>query len=213
MKHFLNAEMGAPNVLTLDVDQTIVREFLPLCGGAFDEADYCTIHPPWSSDVRWISPRTEAAFERFQSAFDRLGIASHVRPYLDLDKEVRLYSGFLVVRSHCTEPSFHRDWDGANNEAFTMITPITDNATGFGMLYKKATGTTAEYDYRIGEAIILGDHFIHSTRPGSSEEPVVLLSFTFGTDKMAHWAKILRTAGHQSRLIRQPDGEFLVLGT
>jgi hypothetical protein len=211
MKHFLNPDLGAANVLTVDVDPGIVREFLPLSRGLLEEAEFCTIHPPWNSDVRWISPSTAATFEIFQSAFDRLGIASHVRPYVDVEKEVRLYSGFLVVRSHCTEPSFHQDWDNANNEAFTLITPVTGNAAGFGMLYKKITGTTAEYEYKLGEAIILGDHFIHSTKPGSSEEPVVLLSFTFGTDKMVHWDKILRTAGYQSKLIRQPDGEFLIL--
>ena len=61
----MNAEMGAPNVLTVGVDQTIVREFLPLCGGALSEAEYCTIRPPWNSDVRWISPRTAETFEFF----------------------------------------------------------------------------------------------------------------------------------------------------
>ena len=161
--------------------------------------------------LRWISPRTVTKFEIFQAAFERLGVGRHVEPYLDLDKGVRLYSGFLVVRSQCTEPSFHQDWDYTNNEAFTLITPVTDNAAGFGMLYKKGTGRTAEYEYRLGEAIVLGDHFIHSTKPGSSKEPVALLSFTFGTDKMVHWDKILRTAGYQSKLIRQPDGEFLTI--
>jgi hypothetical protein len=79
------------------------------------------------------------------------------------------------------------------------------------MLYKKLNGTIAEYDYTIGEALIFGDHFIHSTKPGASDEPVVLLSFTFGTDKMEHWDKILHTAGYQSNLIRQPDGEFVAI--
>lgn len=211
MKHFINQELGAPNVLKVSVDPEIVREFLPLCEAAPQRTDFYTVHTPWKSDVRWISPNSEASFAIFQSAFDRLGIAAHVEPYVDLENEVRLYSGFLVVRSTCTEPNFHLDWIKTNNEAFTLITPITANASGFGMLYEKLTGAVAEYDYKIGEALILGDHFIHSTKPGSSEEPVVLLSFTFGTDKMEHWDKILQTAGYQSRLIRQPNGTFLDL--
>jgi hypothetical protein len=35
-----------------------------------------------------------------------------------------------------------------------------------------------------------------------------LLSFTFGSDRMAHWEKISRTAGYQSALYRLPDGRF-----
>ena len=211
MKHFINEGLGAANVLKVAVDPHIVREFLPLSGDALEAAGLSTILPPWKSDVRWISANSPASFAIFQSAFDRLGIAAHVEPFVDVEQEVRLYAGFLVVRSNCTEPTFHVDWDKTNNEAFTMITPVTDNAKDFGILYKKLTGTTAEYDYKVGEALIFGDHFIHSTKPGASDEPVVLLSFTFGTDKMEHWDKILHTAGYQSNLIRQPDGEFIEL--
>ena len=60
----------------------------------------------------------------------------------------------------------------------------------------------------MGEAIIFGDNFSHSTKPGRSTKPVILLSFTFGTDKMEHWEKIFRTAGYQSKLVCRPDGEF-----
>jgi len=211
VKHFINEELGAANVLKVGVDPDIVREFLPLCADASERADFSTVRPSWNSDVRWISPNSAAGFAIFQLAFDRLGIAAHVEPYVDIEKAVRLYSGFLVVRSNCTEPYFHTDWAKTNNEAFTLITPVTDNATGFGMLYKTLTSKIAEYDYKVGEALILGDHFIHSTRPGASDQPVVLLSFTFGTDKMEHWHKIIQTAGYQSKLIRQPDGAFFDL--
>jgi len=37
---------------------------------------------------------------------------------------------------------------------------------------------------------------------------VVLLCFTFGTDKMEHWEKIRATAGYRSRMVRRPDGAF-----
>lgn len=211
MKHFLDPELAAPNVLKVAVDHAVVREFHPLARSSRLGAGYATVRPPWESDIRWISASSPEAFERFEDAFRKLGIAAHVAPYLDLEREVRLYAGFLVTRRSCSKPNFHFDWEKTNNEAFTLITPVSDNATGFGLLYRKLNGEVGEYDYTPGEAIIFGDHFIHSTKPGQSDEPVVLLSFTFGTDKMVHWDKIFRTAGYQSRLIRRPDGEFVNL--
>jgi hypothetical protein len=87
---------------------------------------------------------------------------------------------------------------------------IVDEFAGLAADYSDRTryDETAEYAYRRGEAIILGDHFSHSTRPGASPEPVALLSFTFGTDRMEHWDKIALTAGRQSDLFRLPDGRF-----
>jgi hypothetical protein len=91
-----------------------------------------------------------------------------------------------------------------------LLTPITDNSAGFGLLYKSLDGTVHEYDYKVGEAVIMGDGFIHSTRPGKSAEPVVLLSFAFGTDKMVHWKKIAHTVAKQGRMVRLPNGEFQI---
>lgn len=209
MKHFLNPELGAPNVMTVAVDAEIVAEFATVGSPASADEEFAEFRPPWSSDISWISATSPAAFARFENAFRNLGVAAHVAPYLDLDKEVRLYAGFLVVRSECQAPNFHVDWERTDNEAFTLITPVSANTADFGLLYRKLGGDIAEYDYKRGEAIILGDHFVHSTKPGRSDEAVVLLSFTFGTDKMQHWDKILRTAGHQSRLVRRPDGQLI----
>jgi hypothetical protein len=211
VRHFLNESLVAPNVTTVPVDFGIIQELAPLASSTLPKAEFCIARPPWRSDVRWISPRTVDGYRKFESIFERLGVAPHVAQYLDLDREVRVYAGFLVVRSECAEPDFHVDWEQTNNEAFTLITPLSTNTAGFGLLYRKLNGEIGEYDYKPGEAIILGDHFAHSTKPGRSDEPVVLLSFTFGTDKMEHWEKIQRTAGYQSALVRLPDGEFLSL--
>jgi hypothetical protein len=208
MKHFMNHDLMAPNVMRIPVDATIVDEFAPLAREAGAGRGYRRYRPSWSSDIRWISADCPETFEQFDSAFDRLGVANHVETYLDLDKGVRLYAGFLHVRSECSETNFHVDWDKTNNEAFTLITPVTDNSNGFGLLYRQLDGTVAEYEYRRGEALIFGDHFIHSTKPGRSEEPVVLLTFNFGTDKMVHWDKIVRTTGRQTAMLRTPDGEL-----
>ena len=207
MKHFLNHDLLAPNVLTIPVEERIVAEFEDLAQAADPGPNYSVFRPPWSSDIRWISANSAPTFDIFQSAFDRLDIARHVREYLDLQDQVRLYAGFLHTRSTCTEPNFHVDWSLTNNEAFTLLTPICgpEDET---LLYKKLTGEIAVYRYKRGEAIVFGDHFNHSTPPGSSNPPFTLLVFNFGTDKMEHWNKIVRTTGEQCSLIRRPDGEL-----
>jgi hypothetical protein len=205
MSHFLNREMLAPNVMTVSVDPRIVAEF-----AAIDAADpgFAAVSPNWQSDMVWVSAANEETFGVFQCAFDRLALAAHAKPYLDLDRAARLYAGFLVVRSRCAKPDFHVDWVKTGNQAFTAMTPVSGAVPGFGLLYEKLTGDIGDYDYRTGEAIMFGDNFRHSTKPGSSIAPVVLLCFEFGTDKMEYWERISRTVGHQTGLLKRPDGEF-----
>src|SRR4051794_27925841 len=144
MKHFLNHEMLAPNVLTVAVDRAVVNQFADLARTAESDPDYCIFRPPWGSDIRWISAQSSSAFDLFQSAFDRLDVARYVAEFLDLDGEVRLYAGFLHTRSRCTETNFHVDWGLTNNEAFTLLTPV-QGAENQTLLYKKLTGETAQY--------------------------------------------------------------------
>lgn len=207
MKHFLNKEMLAANVMTVEVDATVVARFADL--EQRRSSSLSSVKPDWNSDLEWLSPSTPEAHGVFEAAFEQMGVAEHVRCYLDVDSEVRLYAGFLVIRSRCSEPHFHVDWVKTNNEAFTMLTPVTSAAREFGLLYKKLTGEIGEYEYEPGEAIIFGDHFSHSTRPGFSPDPVVLLCFEFGTDKMEHWDKIYATIGKQAAMLRRPDGDFM----
>ena len=208
MRHFINDELLALNVMTVPVDQAIVAEFEPLTREAFDNARFERVKPPWNSDVQWISGRTEKAFDLFQSAFDRMNIAQWVEPYVDFDNHIRLFGGFLVLRSTCAAPSFHVDWLDGQNNGFTMLTPITDNCDGFGLIYKKLNGETGDYRYRLGEALVVGSNFVHSTAPGRSDRPVALLSFTFGSDKEKHWDSLAATASNQSSLYRRFDGNF-----
>lgn len=207
MKHFYNSAMSAPNVMTFPVNMDIVDEFKD-----FDRVGHASgmarVRPPWQSDIEWLSAASEEEFERFQSAFDRMAIADQARPFLDIDNDVRLYAGFIVIRSRCEAADFHVDWRMTGNEAFTLITPISVHSADFGLLYRTLSLDVAEYRYRRGEAIMFGDHFSHSTKPGAADEPVVLLSFTFGTDKMEHWPKIRFKAQYQSMLMRRPDGTF-----
>lgn len=205
MKHFLDPEWLAPNVMRVAVDPAVAASFADLAR-PFLPQGYHVERPAWESDIRWISAAEEATFERFQAAFDALDVARHVTEYVAVDHAIGLYQGFVVVRSECREASFHLDWEDAGNQAFTLLTPIGRPTPGFGLVFKTLTGETRSYDYREGEALIFGDQFVHSTAPGRSETPTALLSFTFGTDRMADWPAIRKTAGFQGGLVRRPDG-------
>lgn len=198
---------GTAAAWTMRVDAGIAREFLPLARRR-PSRHFSTVRPRWNSDIRWIGPRSPQGYRLFESAFRRLEIARHVEPMLDLDHEPRMYAGFLVTRRRCGSPDFHVDWRDTGGQAFTLMTPASSNASGFGLLYRDDSGAVREYDYRPGEAIFFTDDFVHSTRPGSSDEDVVLLCFTFGTDKMKYWDRIRATSGSQSALMCRPDGKF-----
>ncbi|MEB3333256.1 MAG: hypothetical protein VKI83_12280, partial [Synechococcaceae cyanobacterium] len=210
MHHFHNALLAAPNVLEIDLNLEVIGEFHDLIQRPLSAETFHIASPQWQSNIQWISPNTLECFRFFYHRFLQLGVSDHVKPFLDLEQRCMMYSGFLVARSHCTQADFHLDWIDANNEAFTLITPITANCQGFGLLYQRSDGSVAEYDYKLGKALVFGDSFLHATKPGKSEEPVVLLSFTFGTDKMEHWPAIARTAGSQGNLLRLPNGDFRV---
>ena len=212
MRHFLSREMLAVNVKTFPVDPAIVAEFADPSRLPGRMIGITPKHDKWHSDIEWISADDQEGFSVFESAFERLGIPAQVTEHLDLEREVRLYFGSLVVRSRCTEPYFHCDWRDLSNEAFTCITPVSANAAGFGLLYKKLNGETGDHEYRSGEAILFGDNFSHSTKPGESAEPVVLLNFEFGTDRMDRWPQIYDCMKKQAALLRQPDGSFVRTG-
>jgi hypothetical protein len=212
LRHFINHQLLAPNVLTVPVDMSIIREFEELARTANPGPDYFTL-VPWKdiTDIRWISAASEHAFRKFESAFERLDIARHVRDYLDLEREARFYAGFLHTRSECKELNFHVDWALTNNEGFTFITPLYGYEKQQKLLYKKLTGEIAEYLYKPGEAIIFGDHFVHSAPVGSWDPPFTQLAFNFGTDKMEHWSKLVKTQGKQCPLVQRPDGTFMTV--
>jgi hypothetical protein len=210
VKHFINKELLAPNVLTIPVDFDIVREFTELALSDDPGPNYFTLVPwPEISDIRWISAATPIAFDRFQDAFRRMGVADHVRDYLDLEDDVRFYTGFLHTRRECKEANLHVDWTRTNNEAFTLITPIYGPQSEQKLIYQTMTGELVEYDYKPGEAIVFGDHFTHSSPAGTLKSPLSLLVFNFGTDRMVHWEKLLRTQGRQCPLVQRPDGKFI----
>jgi hypothetical protein len=171
---------------------------------------YAVTSPDWSSDIKWISPNTIDEFKLFDRLFRDLGVADAVREYVDFEKEIRFFAGYFVTRSICEKADFHLDWFDANNEGFTLITPLTSNAGDHGLLYERKDGSIGEYRYEIGQAILFGDHFIHSTKPGKSDAPIVLFSMTFGTDKNEHLEKVSRSIFYAANIVRLPNGHFFV---
>ena len=195
------------DAMLVPVDPGPVAELvarLDLGGGGIGE-----IRPKWNSDLVWLSAANAQQFDLFEQAFEALGVADHVRDRLDLAERPHLYSGFLLRRSRCELPDFHTDWRQCDGQAFTFITAVSDARDGFGLLYRDADGRIASYDYRPDQGIMFGDDFSHSTRPGVSEQPVTLLCFEFGSDKMRYWKQIYSCIAGQSVLVKRPDGKLM----
>lgn len=205
---FFNESLQAKNVVEIDVDRSALSSFQELIKNPFNE-DYYITSPSWKSDIKWISANNSKTHQFFYDHFTKMKIASSVMKYLDLKESPTLYQGFIVQRSKCTKTNFHEDWIHTKNQAFTFMTPITDNSDGFGLLYYDINGQVREYNYKAGKGILFGDKFIHSTKPGHSENPVMLLCFTFGTDKMKYWSSICLTAGYQGGMIQMPNKQWM----
>jgi hypothetical protein len=220
-KHFISAELRAPNVMEVDVAQAplagaarVAHEIQQhgLLTGPVEIAGlrlYAERPRDWGSDIRWLSQVDPQGFAFFQEIFDALGLAAHVEPYVRYDKSVVLYSGFFVARSHCEALHLHTDWIDGDNDGFTFLSPLTENCGEIGLVYRNLLGRETDYRYRLGKGLVFGDHFHHSTGPGKSAEPSVLLCFNFGTDRMENWDKLSQTTAYQGVFHRRPDGEFI----
>jgi hypothetical protein len=221
--HFINREFIAPNVLEIDVDRGVLADLSAVSSLLQARAQVAGMvelenglqlhasHPDWQSDVLWVSQADRAGYDYFEDIFRRLRIAESVAEKIAYDREIVLYSGFFVTRSFCDRPDFHYDWTHANNDAFTFLGPVSDNCGELGLLYKNLRGQESCYDYTPGKGLVFGDFFFHSTAPGRARGVTVLLSFTFGTDRMDNWLEISRTAAAQGVFYRRPDGQFVTL--
>ena len=80
------------------------------------------------------------------------------------------------------------------------------------LLYEVDEWQVAHYRYRPGQAIVLGERFLHTTEPYAKNEHLrVLVSMTFGTDKLEYWKKLENSLKAQSRYYLLPCGH--VTGT
>ncbi len=220
-KHFINPQLLAPNVREVDVSldrlapiialgpeiQKITRqvERLTLPGGLNMEV----LHPTsWNSDLLWIAADDEATYRHFETLFHALGVAEHVADHIAFDREIRLYNAMFVSRSHCREHYWHTDWSGSNNDGFTFLTPVSDNCGDIDLDYRDIRNEIRTYRYRKGKGIMFADFFNHSTAPGQSDKPAVLLALQFGTDRMEQWGEML-SGNYQGGFHCRPDGVFV----
>jgi len=159
----------------------------------------------------WVSNNDWDSYGEFKTVFEAMAIAPAVEPLVDHRDGITLYSGFFVVGHHADNVNWHLDYaEGAN--AYTLIAPLFPLDPGHGNLLFRddESGEVHTYPYRLGEAIILGDRFPHSTEPyARTGETRVLLSMTFGTDKLEYWDTLRQTIGGQSKFLILPCGHRL----
>jgi hypothetical protein len=155
----------------------------------------------------WVSSDNFATYEVFTRFFRALDIVHDIKNLIDFHREVVVYCGFFVVGEHLQEAKWHVDYF-ENANAFTLIAPLLELDTGHGnLLYKDDSSSVRQYRYKSGEAILLGEGFAHTTQPyRSTSRRRVLVSLTFGTDKLDHWSVLKETAGAQSDFLILPCG-------
>ena len=214
----------APNVREIDVAEAALaplRQLVPCIQAMAPDAPHILPTGPdseihlsrmdvagWNSDIAWLSQDDVASFTWFEAIFESLGLASLVAPHVAVDRSVVMYSGFFVCRSFCDAPHYHFDWDGLDNQCFTFLAPLSDNCGDIPLVYRNLRGAESAYRYRPGKGIVFGDGFLHSTGPGRTDRQTVMLSFSFGTDRMESYPDMLKWS-YQGRFHRRPDGIFM----
>jgi hypothetical protein len=160
-----------------------------------------------AAPLLWISANNADTYDIFKAYLTDLDIMDEIKELVDFDDHIEVYCGFFVVGKHMDRQTWHKDYrDGANG--YTLITPLFELDRSHGnLMYKNALSAVKTYDYKMGEAVIFGDGFEHATQPyGETGELRVMLSLTFGTDKMEYWDILKETIGDQSNYMILPCG-------
>ena len=155
----------------------------------------------------WVSCNTAETHALYRRFFDRLAIEPLLGQFVDHDRHLVMYCGFLVIGDRAPSPKWHLDYAAGAN-AYTLITPLFELEPGHGHLLDRiGRDEIATYRYAVGDAIVFGDHFYHSTQPyDRAGRARVLVSMTFGTDKLKDWPLLEQTIGEQSNYLVLPCG-------
>lgn len=160
-----------------------------------------------SAPLLWVSADDAATYAVFRRAFDSLGIVDDLKELVDFESDITMYCGFFVVGTHMPSEVWHVDYrPGAN--AYTLLTPLFELDPGHGdLLYRDVDGVPTRYTYACGEGLIVGEYVDHTTEPYEATGALrVLLSLTFGTDKLEYWDILRQTIGGQSQYVVLPCG-------
>jgi hypothetical protein len=171
------------------------------------QADYLRFHiTRYGNLLAWVSADDLATHREFHHAFDRLGLADAVKPLVDWRERIVMYQGFYVVSHGVADPTWHVDYHEGSH-AYTLLTPLFELDAGLGHLLHADGEQIKRHEYQYGTGVVLGEGFMHSTEPHPpGPRPRVLVSMTFGTDRMAHWPVLHRTVGNQSPFVILPCG-------
>ena len=156
--------------------------------------------------LAWVSAADLATHREFEKVFDGLGLAEAVKPLVDWHERIVMYNGFYVVSNGVAEPNWHVDYFGGAH-AYTLLTPLYDLDPHHGhLLFLSPEQEMMRFCYRRGAGAVVGEGFVHATEPHPSGKPRVLVSMTFGTDRMEHWPVLQKTVGNQGPFVVMPCG-------
>ncbi|VAW93199.1 hypothetical protein MNBD_GAMMA23-493 [hydrothermal vent metagenome] len=160
-----------------------------------------------TAPLLWISNNNAHTYNIFKTFMDKLNITGDIKALVDFENKIEVYCGFFVVGKGMDRATWHKDFqDGA--QGYTLITPLFELEQAHGnLMYKDASSNIKTYPYKINEAVVFGDGFEHATEPYAKTDNLrVMLSFTFGTDKIEHWDTLKKTIGEQSNYMILPCG-------
>jgi hypothetical protein len=166
-----------------------------------------------SYPLLWFSNNDEKTFAIFRRFFDALAIENEIRKLVDFQQRIIMYCGFLVIGDRAPAAQWHCDYAPDAN-AFTLITPLFELEPGHGhLLYRlgrEANGCAAQrYEYKLGEAILFGENTAHTTEPYEpSAKKRILVSMTFGTDKLEYWPYLKESLDTQAPYFMLPCGHM-----
>jgi len=154
----------------------------------------------------WFSNNDAQTYAIFRRFFEALAIEEEIRKLIDYQKRIVMYCGFLVIGDRAPAAQWHCDYaPGAN--AFTLITPLFELEPGHGHLLYKLGAGAQRYRYTLNEAILFGEKTAHTTEPyPPSAKKRVLVSLTFGTDKIEYWPHLKESLDTQAQYFMLPCG-------
>jgi hypothetical protein len=159
-----------------------------------------------SYPLLWFSNNDDKTYAIFRRFFDALTVENEIQKLVDCRERIVMYCGFLIIGDRAPAAQWHCDYaPGAN--AFTLITPLFELEPGHGHLLYKLGKEAQRYQYTLNEAIFFGEKTAHTTEPyAPNAKKRVLVSMTFGTDKLEYWPQLRESLDTQAQYFMLPCG-------